>query len=89
MQRRWCENRVTGPVYPVPGAEPPGRVRRPDHIAAAGGTGLQTRGLGRKSTHVTEAVYRHVIVPAMDDVFNDHDLGADDASEHGDNADDS
>ncbi len=43
--------------------------------------------VGHKSTHVTETVYRHVIVPAirggasvMDSVFRDHD--ADDASEH-------
>jgi hypothetical protein len=47
--------------------------------------------VGHKSTHVTETVYRHVIVPAirggasvMDSVFRDHD--ADDASGHGDKA---
>jgi hypothetical protein len=35
---------------------------------------------GHKSTHVTETVYRHVIVPeirggatVMDDIFNDND----------------
>ena len=46
--------------------------------------------VGHKSTHVTETVYRHVIVPAirggasvMDSVFRDHD---DDASGHGDKA---
>ena len=42
--------------------------------------------MGHKCTHVTETVYRHVIVPAirggatvMDDVFGDADY-ADDAS---------
>jgi integrase len=47
--------------------------------------------VGHKSTHVTETVYRHVIVPAirggasvMDSVFRDHD--ADDANGHGDKA---
>jgi len=36
--------------------------------------------VGHKSTHVTETVYRHVIVPAirggatiMDDIFDDND----------------
>jgi len=40
--------------------------------------------VGHKSTHVTETVYRHVIVPAirggatiMDDVFGDPDNGND------------
>ena len=44
--------------------------------------------VGHKSTHVTETVYRHVIVPAirggasvMDNVFDDDDNVADDASE--------
>ena len=44
--------------------------------------------VGHKSTHVTETVYRHVIVPAirggasvMDSVFGD-----DDADGHGDKA---
>ena len=39
--------------------------------------------MGHKSTHVTETVYRHVIVPAtrdgatvMDDVFGDFETGA-------------
>jgi hypothetical protein len=41
--------------------------------------------VGHKSTHVTETVYRHVIVPAirggatvMDDVFDDEEDGEDD-----------
>jgi integrase len=44
--------------------------------------------VGHKSTHVTETVYRHVIVPAirggaavMDSVFGNPDSAADDASE--------
>ena len=48
--------------------------------------------VGHKSTHVTETVYRHVIVPAirggasvMDSVFRSHDAD-DDASGHGDKA---
>jgi hypothetical protein len=38
--------------------------------------------VGHKSTHVTEPVYRHVIVPAirggtvMDNVFNEPPIGA-------------
>ena len=39
--------------------------------------------MGHKSTHVTETVYRHVIVPAirggatvMDDVFGDFETNA-------------
>ena len=51
--------------------------------------------VGHKSTHVTETVYRHVIVPAirggatvMDRVFNDEDAAEDKhkASEHGQKA---
>ena len=45
--------------------------------------------VGHKSTHVTETVYRHVIVPAirggasvMDSVFRDHDAD----ERHGDKA---
>lgn len=44
--------------------------------------------VGHKSTHVTETVYRHVIVPAirggaavMDSVFGNRDSAADDADE--------
>ncbi len=49
--------------------------------------------VGHKSTHVTETVYRHVIVPAirggatvMDRVFNAEDVTGGNASEHGGNA---
>jgi integrase len=52
--------------------------------------------LGHRSTHVTETVRRHVIVPAirggaaiMDSVFDSQDQSADDASGHDDNAGDS
>jgi integrase len=49
--------------------------------------------VGHKSTHVTETVYRHVIVPAirggatvMDSVFGDPDHDLDNGSGHGTNA---
>jgi len=49
--------------------------------------------VGHKSTHVTETVYRHVIVPAirggasvMDSVFGGSDHNLDNGSEHDGNA---
>jgi hypothetical protein len=49
--------------------------------------------VGHRSTHVTETVYRHVIVPAirggatvMDSVFGDPDHDLDNGSGHGTNA---
>jgi hypothetical protein len=64
-------------------------------IMSSNGVPIQdiTDTVGHKSTHVTETVCRHVIVPAirggasvMDSVFRDHD--ADDASGHRDKAGD-
>ena len=53
-----------------------------DPIISSNGVPIQeiSDTVGHKSTHVTETVYRHVIVPeirggatVMDDVFNDDD----------------
>ena len=57
---------------------------RPPNRSPSASAAHSTFGHGHKSTHVTEAVYRHVIVPAirggasvMDSVFSDHDADGD------------
>ena len=60
-------------------------------IMSSNGVPIQEIGdtVGHKSTHVTETVYRHVIVPeirggatVMDDVFSDNEDDTDEGNEN-------
>src|SRR5262249_22080003 len=74
--------------HPPGRTRPPARPRRPSHRRVDhehNGVPIQdiSDTVGHRSTHVTETVYRHVIVPAirggatvMDDVFGDFETNA-------------